>query len=149
MDIFNIVILIITIIFLGCLTFSMYKKNVKIENFKDLYNIEYDPYDEQYASLSNIIYNDQKVIKNDVQQIINSIPNYIEKRILHIGCGCGNYTKEFKNNNYKIIGVDRSKNMLKKATIEHSDCDFIRGDAINSDTFEKILFLLFILVIMY
>ena len=51
-----------------------------VENFEeekqnnDIYKVDYDPYDSQYAVISNIIYKDDKVIENDITQILDKIP---------------------------------------------------------------------------
>jgi len=107
------------------------------ENFKDKYNIENDNYDKQYVDICNIIENDKKCIKNDIKNINKYLKNDIPKKIVDLGCGTGHYTNGFLETGYEVIGVDKSRNMLEKATIENPRCDFIRGDIKNNNLFEN------------
>lgn len=130
-----VIILIIVIIYLKK---YVDKRNFyAFEHFKDNYNIEYDEYDKQYVDIFNIISNDKKAIKNDVKQIIKNLPKKNGKRILDLGCGVGHYTKCFKDNGFDVIGIDKSRNMLEKATVENPDCEFMRGNFIDSSLFDK------------
>lgn len=52
---------------------------------------------------------------------------------LDIGCGTGNYTKEFDKMGYQFIGVDPSARMLEKATSETSSVTWKLGKVENLD----------------
>jgi SAM-dependent methyltransferase len=135
MNINILLIFVILIIISYCILFTLNKKKYN-ETFTDSYDVDYDPYDYQYASISNVIYKNNKVIKNDIKQILSNLPKGLPKKILDIGCGSGSYTNEFKNNNFKVIGMDRSSNMIKKANIENPSCEFINKDIINNNSIE-------------
>ena len=112
------------------------KKRI-IEKFEDKYNLHNDLFDKQYVDIYNIISNDKKGMNNDVKLINDFLKNKIkDKNMLDFGCRTGYLTSMFNNNGYKIIGVDRSRNMLKKASLENSDCDYIRGDIKNNNLFK-------------
>ncbi|BCD90149.1 hypothetical protein fh0823_02880 [Francisella halioticida] len=49
--------------------------------------------------------------------------------MLDLGCGTGDLTNEIKNKGVKIIGVDLSENMLKKAKENYPDIEFKCMDA--------------------
>ena len=52
-------------------------------------------------------------------------------RIIDIGCGPGNSTRELKKrwSNAELIGLDNSESMLKKARTDYPHLDFQMGDA--------------------
>ena len=102
-----------------------YRNKIVYEKFIDKYNIESDDYDKQYVDICNIIENDKNKIENDVNEILKKING---KKIYVFGCGTGHYTSQFLKNNYSVIGIDKSRNMLEKASIENSKCEFIRGN---------------------
>lgn len=135
----NIIIIIIIFLVISIIIKKLieYINNSKIENFKDKYKIEVDSYDKQYVDICNIIENDKKCIKSDINEINKFIEKEGIKNIIDLGCGTGHYTNGFIENGYKVIGVDKSRNMLEKATIENPRCDFIRGDITNEKLFEK------------
>ncbi len=51
---------------------------------------------------------------------------------LDIGCGTGNYTKEFQKKGFDFIGIDPSKEMLDKAKVDNSSVDWKLGSAENT-----------------
>lgn len=52
---------------------------------------------------------------------------------LEIGCGTGNYTKEFDKKGYHFIGIDPSEEMLQKARSTPSSVDWRKGTAEEMD----------------
>lgn len=48
--------------------------------------------------------------------------------IVDLGCGIGRDVNMFKSKKFKIIGIDISKEILKKAETRYPDCDFELGD---------------------
>ncbi len=46
-----------------------------------------------------------------------------------LGCGNGALTQKLADKGYRVIGIDASEDMLKKAAQSHSDIKFIQGDA--------------------
>lgn len=69
--------------------------------------------------------------------------NYLAERLLHhlnpkpnglyldIGCGTGNYTNKLQQKGYNFIGIDPSKEMLKKANLLNPNIDWRLGQAEN------------------
>ncbi|MFD2589164.1 class I SAM-dependent methyltransferase [Croceitalea marina] len=51
---------------------------------------------------------------------------------LDIGCGTGNYTKEFQKRGFNFIGIDPSEKMLEKARFENNLVDWRLGSAENT-----------------
>ncbi|MDD7886224.1 class I SAM-dependent methyltransferase [Flavivirga sp. 57AJ16] len=52
---------------------------------------------------------------------------------LDIGCGTGNYTKEFRKSGVHFIGMDPSQKMLEKAQSGVNDIDWRLGTVENLD----------------
>jgi len=111
-----------------------YRTKQVCENFIDKYNIEEDDYDKQYVDICNIIENDKNKIEKDVKKILEKIS---DKKICIFGCGTGHYTNEFLKNKCIVVGVDKSRNMLEKATIENTKCEFIRGNIKKKTLFKE------------
>ena len=51
---------------------------------------------------------------------------------LDIGCGTGNYTNKLQKQGFRFIGIDPSKEMLKKAKQKNQDIDWKTGYAENT-----------------
>jgi dTDP-3-amino-3,4,6-trideoxy-alpha-D-glucopyranose N,N-dimethyltransferase/N-dimethyltransferase len=66
------------------------------------------------------------------------------KKILEVGCGCGNRGKYFVNRKYDYVGSDISDSMLRIARKKYPGLEFIHSDARNLKLrrkFDAILFL--------
>jgi trans-aconitate 2-methyltransferase len=66
-----------------------------------------------------------------VKDLISRIEKDNPTRIIDIGCGPGNSTRELKKRwgNAHIIGLDSSQNMIKKAKVDYPDLEWIVCDA--------------------
>jgi SAM-dependent methyltransferase len=94
-------------------------------------------YDDFYADIyDHLVYN---VIKNDyeVGTIINSTSPTSKSIIADIGCGTGHHVNSLSSNNLKVIGIDISPSMVKKAQESFPDRkdQFKVGDGLNGYLF--------------
>ncbi|WP_299260544.1 class I SAM-dependent methyltransferase [uncultured Aquimarina sp.] len=63
---------------------------------------------------------------NRLLTLLNPLPN---GTYLDIGCGTGNYTKQFDKKGYQFIGIDPSSEMLEKAKIPSNNIQWKIGKA--------------------
>ena len=83
----------------------------------DFYNIEAECYDDK----NEMFFGEGAKSYSRVKEIIENLANKTNKDIiLDIGCGSGYIFKAAKNKFKKLIGIDISINMLKKA-LTHGD----------------------------
>ncbi len=118
-------------------------ENDGVEHFMDKmdYSVEYvmneynqkidDLFDKEYVDLYQIAYDDDADIKADMKIVEKYLPKKgpesIEIRVG--GCGVGKMTKYWKEKGFKnVIGIDLSKNMLKKAEELNPNIRYIRGN---------------------
>ena len=131
-------VIVILVVLIIIFTKIAEKNNMNYyEHFKDKYNIESDNYDKQYVDICNIVENDKVQLKSDTEKIVKALGKHVIKDMVDLGCGTGHFTNSFRDHGFNIVGVDKSRNMLEKATIENSKCEFIRGDIVNTDLFKK------------
>jgi predicted TPR repeat methyltransferase len=117
------------------------------ENFEDtfldneLYN---DLYDEEFVNLYEIIYRDYSDIEYDLKVVYSKIMdnmngiNTNEKNIYFLVCGSGVGKLCYKiKENYNVMGVDISTNMLKKSEELYPNIKFIRGNICKKNIFPK------------
>lgn len=102
-----------------------------VEYFETRNSDPTDLYDKQYVTIHSIVYKNDEDKKLEVSAIENAVLKNVKNKnlinILDAGSGIGNYTKIFKDKDYKIIGMDRSYNMLKTAQYNAHRCKFIKG----------------------
>jgi SAM-dependent methyltransferase len=111
-------------------------KEGMINSDKILYKEDTDVYDDFYASIYDyLVYSS---IKNDyeVGTIINNTVPSETSIIADIGCGTGHHVGNLAAKNLKVIGVDISPSMIKKAKEEYPHSQFIVGDAMDSSLFK-------------
>ena len=123
--------LLIILILIG-----FYYKNT-IENFEDKLFIPNKDYDKQYVDFYNLVWSNSDNLNTDINSIKDYLGNNKSSKILDGGCGVGNFTGNLNNLNYKVIGVDKSKEMLKKAVVKYPKSKFIRGNLNNKNLFSK------------
>jgi SAM-dependent methyltransferase len=107
---------------------------VNSESF--LYKEGVDVYDDFYVNIYDyLVYNG---IKNDyeVGKIINSTNPSEVSVIADIGCGTGHHVSNLSSKNLKVIGVDISPSMIKKAKEDYPNADFRVGDALDKTLFQ-------------
>ena len=127
MDYKRLLIILLIIIILSCI----FKKYNNIESFED-YSVNLNNVDEIYAKLYNIVFNEKLILDYDVDKIKKTLTK--ESVILDAGTGTGKYFEYFFKN-YKIVGVDLSKELLKYAKIRCPIGDFMIGNLKNSELY--------------
>ena len=95
-----------------------------------------DVYDDFYANIYDYLV--FSGIKNDyeVGTIINSTTPSETSIIADIGCGTGHHTASLSEKNLKVIGVDISPSMIKKAHENFPNSNFQVGDALDNGLFK-------------
>lgn len=116
------------------------KENYNKYNIKENFENNDDKDDEIYSKFYDIIYDFKILYKNNINEIIKflKINNKIkEPIILDAGCGVGrhyyNITKQYK----KVIGIDKTKSLLKYAKIRNINGVFYNENLINKELFNK------------
>jgi SAM-dependent methyltransferase len=111
-------------------------KEGMINSEKILYKEGNEVYDDFYANIYDyLVYNS---IKNDyeVGTIINNTVPTETSIIADIGCGTGHHAGNLAAKNLKVIGVDISPSMIKKAKEDYPSSNFIVGDAMDNSLFK-------------
>jgi len=95
-----------------------------------------DVYDDFYANIYDYLV--FSGIKNDyeVGTVINSTTPSETSVIADIGCGTGHHTSSLSEKNLKVIGVDISPSMIKKAKENYPNANFQVGDALDNGLFK-------------
>ena len=88
----------------------------------------------------DIVWVDKDQTERIVREIDNAILSKTNKpdvKILDLGCGIGYYNNYFGLLGYKSVGVDKSKNMLRKGMLYFPKDTLIRGDSTNYKLFKE------------
>jgi len=108
------------------------KESMTNSTEKIIYKEDQAVYDDFYVDIYDyLVYNS---VKNDyeVGQIINSTSLEDSSVIADIGCGTGHHVADLSSKNYKVIGIDVSPDMIKKAKNSHPNSVFQVGNALDS-----------------
>jgi SAM-dependent methyltransferase len=108
------------------------KENMTTSSEKIIYKEDESIYDDFYVDIYDyLVYNS---VKNDYEigQIIKSTSLGDSSVIADIGCGTGHHVADLSSKNYKVIGIDVSPNMIKKAKETHPNSVFHVGNALDS-----------------
>jgi SAM-dependent methyltransferase len=134
-------VLILVIIFL--IVYTLFKNvNEKKEGFSistDEFTFKdgkSNIYDDFYVNIyDQLVYSD---VKNDyeIKQIVNNTKPDEKSIILDIGSGTGHHVAALASQNFKVVGVDQSKQMVDKAKEMYPKLDFMQGDVMNAMTFQ-------------
>ncbi len=93
-------------------------------------------YDDFYVNIyDQLVYSD---VKNEyeIKQIVNNTKPDEKSIILDIGSGTGHHVAALASQNFKVMGVDRSQDMVNKAKEMYPNLDFVQGDVTNAMTFQ-------------
>jgi SAM-dependent methyltransferase len=93
-------------------------------------------YDDFYVNIyDQLVYSD---VKNEyeIKQIVNNTKPDEKSIILDIGSGTGHHVAALASQNFKVMGVDRSQDMVNKAREMYPKLDFVQGDVTNAMTFQ-------------
>ncbi len=128
-------LLLITIVFFK----SIEIPKSGIEGFqsqdKFLFKSGDEVYDDFYAKIYDyLVFNN---IKNayEIGEIINKTTADETSVILDVGCGTGHHVDLLSQQNLKVVGIDISPSMIKKAKENFPDRDFSVGNALDSTQF--------------
>ena len=93
-------------------------------------------YDDFYAGIYDYLVFSS--VKNDyeVGVIINNTSPSDVSIIADIGCGTGHHVANLSSKNLKVIGVDISPSMIKKAKENNPNLDFRVGNALDNNLFK-------------
>lgn len=105
---------------------NLYKKNF----FEKKYNN--DIYDDLYAHYYDYAHLNQTKNNEEILKIKNYIDHFKNPKILDVGCGTGFHVNNL-NIDYDIIGIDKSKSMIKMAKSKYPDCKFYTRDFLNNN----------------
>ena len=92
-------------------------------------------YDDFYAKVyDELVFNK---IKNDYElgTIVDSTKPTDTSIILDVGCGTGHHVNSLADKGYKVVGIDLSESMIKKAQETYPALDFRVSDALATMTF--------------
>ena len=133
------------LIFIALLLIAVvFFKSIKIPNFnqegfesqdKFLFKSGNEVYDDFYANIYDyLVYNN---IKNsyEIGEIVNKTSANDTSIILDVGCGTGHHVDTLSQQNLKVIGIDISPSMIKKAKENYPNRDFTLGNALDSSQF--------------
>ncbi len=123
------IIYILLFVILSILYFSYSnKRDDKIEGFENVN-------DKVYAKLYNIIFNEDDLYKNDINNIVKFIDSKNKNnRILDAGCGPGRHY-QYINSKYPTTGVDISNELIKYAKVRDPHGKFINDNLVNDKIF--------------
>jgi len=60
-----------------------------------------------------------------------------KKNLLELGCGLGQFSHQLSEVGCNVLGVDVSATAVKKATASYPDCQFVVGDILDFDVFDR------------
>lgn len=123
------------------ITITLFKqfKKPNIEGFQQDEDLIFKEGDSVYDGFYSTIYDSlvYSNVKNDYEigEIVNKTEPTNESIILDIGSGTGHHVKILTDMGFNTTGLDKSSAMIKKAKENYPDLNFVRGDVMNSFTF--------------
>lgn len=110
------------------------QESFSIQNKKYVLLDNHSLYDAFYASVYDDLLLEHNKNAFEISEILH-FTNIKNKKVLDIGCGTGHHCAQFKGQQFKCIGLDKSQYMINKAKQNYPKLDFIRGDANQSILF--------------
>ena len=134
---------IILTLILSLLIILITKITYKKEGFSNNLNKDFtikngdNIFDNYYVNIyDDLMYNKVKT-EYEVGTIINNTKLSSKSKLLDIGCGTGNHVNLFnKQQLLSVIGIDNSKEMIKKAKKKYPKLNFKLSDALNRLQFQ-------------
>lgn len=135
--IYNFIIAILLLI----IFYLLFMRTEKVESFVNTDIVSSDNiYDEFYSKIYDKLFTAPYKTEFEVNDLIESILSKMDKekaKILDIGCGTGQHIKLLSDNDYKVIGLDNSNEMLKIAKKNNPNNRFILGNALDKKQFNE------------
>jgi SAM-dependent methyltransferase len=128
---FTAVLLIVIVFFKSIIPI----KEGMIENTTFLFKQGETVYDDFYAEIYDYLVFSEVKNNYEIGSIINNTSPNSRSIIADIGCGTGHHVSNLASKNLKVIGVDISPSMIKKAKEEYHSLDFQVGNALNNNLF--------------
>ena len=102
-------------------------------------------YDKFYSSIYDTLFHsdlkNEFEIYNTKEYTIKDTKNNSfsdkEIKVLDLGCGTGGHLKIWNRDKIKVVGVDKSMDMLKKCQERVPDVELVQGDFMNKSTFSN------------
>ena len=121
--------------------YLLFMKNENVESFVNTDVVSSDNiYDEFYSKIYNQLFYSAYKTEFEINDLSESILSKMDKdktKILDIGCGSGEHIKLLSDNDYNVIGLDNSNEMLKIAKKRNPDVRFILGNALDKSQFSN------------
>jgi len=135
----NILLILILILLIILIIKFTYKKEGFSNNLKKDFTIKNGDniFDNYYVNIyDDLVYNKVKT-EYEVGTIINNTKITSKSKILDIGCGTGNHVDLLnKKQLLSVIGIDNSKEMIKKAKKKYPKLNFKLSNALNGLQFQ-------------
>ena len=93
-------------------------------------------YDDFYSNYYDSIHLNQKKNNYEIGKVIGLEKKNKFTKILDVGCGTGNHVELLNKKSYDVIGIDKSKSMIKKANTNYPKCEFVKGDFLKGDVLD-------------
>jgi ubiquinone/menaquinone biosynthesis C-methylase UbiE len=119
--------------------FETKSKKRYIFNKSSVHNPQYgNVYDKFYANVYDDLFVETNKTKYELSAVLDNDHLNDNSTILDVGCGTGKHINLFKQNNIKCVGVDVSKEMLKKAKTKYPGINnqFHEGDVHDAVLFQ-------------
>ena len=135
-----IALLLITIVFFKSIDIPKFGLEGFETQEKFLFKSGNEVYDDFYANIYDyLVFNN---IKNsyEIGEIVNKTNADESSVILDVGSGTGHHVDALSQQNLKVLGIDISPSMIKKAKEQFPGRDFSVGDALDSSKFNSNVF---------
>lgn len=121
------------------------RKNMATEGFTQeapfVLKMDLDIYDMFYAEVYDGITDRDRICQKELLQILQMTElDSNNSTVLDIGSGTGCMVGQLTEAGYRTYGIDKSSAMIDMSQAKYGDASFIKGDVMDSMSFEKGLF---------
>ena len=150
---FELLMFIFSILILISIISLAYKNNKYVnncENYENINNVllkknffeikrDNQIYDDFYSNYYDTIHLNNKLLKNEIEEISKIISNSKNNNVLDIESRTGHVVGKLSkiNSNNKITGIDNSKYMISYANKKYPKCNFIKDNILKLKHIEK------------
>lgn len=104
------------------------KNGALVGEFEEMYRDHEDPWEQST----------REAFATEKAMVLNVMEAMQPKTVLELGCGLGHFTARIKARGIpRVVGVDISKTAIEKARRLHPDCEFMEGDILDFQTYER------------